>query len=166
MKVWQNLVIITPCQKGHINQVKLNAEENSAFEPEWQPLVDLRFYKGEEEKAAMLSRDNRLTDKKDFDNLKEKGKIVQSNSFALAFFKRPDSEASRFGFVVSTKISKLSTERNKAKRALREAVRQSLSYIIKGYDCAFLARPQITKKYTDEIMREVKEALMQAQILQ
>lgn len=112
----------------------------------------------------MLSREYRLTEKSDFDRVKEKGRVVQSNSFALAVFDRKDGKPSRFGFIVSTKISKASTLRNRAKRALREGARHALTYVEKGFDCVFLAKPIIVKKYTDELMREVGETLKKAEV--
>lgn len=107
----------------------------------------------------MLPTQNSLTKSEDFDKVKEKGKLFQSNSFALAVLKRDDEKPSRFGFVVSTKISKQATLRNRVKRALREAVRQYLYYIIKEHDFVFLAKGVIVKMTTAEIMREVKQFL-------
>lgn len=49
--------------------------------------------------------------------------------------------------------------RNKIKRALREAVRHNLAYIKPGYSIIFLTKPIIVKKYTQEIMDEVRIAL-------
>ncbi len=112
----------------------------------------------------MLSKQNRLTSEKDFNVIKEKGSVVQSDSFAIAFLKRGDEYPSRFGFIVSTKIDKRATIRNRAKRALREGVRHELTFIQNGYDCVILAKPIIVKKYTDELMREVHEILKKAKI--
>jgi ribonuclease P protein component len=107
----------------------------------------------------MLPTENSLTKSEDFEKVKSKGKLLQSNSFALAIMKRDDEKPSRFGFVVSTKISKQATLRNRVKRALRESIRQSLYYLPKEHDFVFLAKGLIVKMSTPEIMREVQQFL-------
>ena len=103
----------------------------------------------------MLAQQNRLTEKKEFNLVKEKGQIVRGTSFALAFYFRDDTGPSKFGLIVSTKISRNATKRNYIRRALWEALRQNLYQTKKGYDCVLLAQPEAVKKYTDEIMHEV-----------
>jgi ribonuclease P protein component len=49
--------------------------------------------------------------------------------------------------------------RNRIKRALREAVRQSLWQAKKGKSVLFLAKTTIVKKSTEEIMGQVRQAL-------
>lgn len=104
----------------------------------------------------MLPDQYRLRKSQDFETVREKGRVFQSESFALAAAKREDREPPRFGFVVSTKISKKATLRNRVKRALREAVRHLLVYLPRGQDFVFLAKSVSVNKTTDEIMREVK----------
>ncbi len=113
----------------------------------------------------MLDRKNRLTKKSEFEKVREEGKVASSDSFSLSFLNREDSKPSRFGFIVSTKISKAATIRNRAKRALREGVRQSIAYIKDGYDCVVLAKPIIVKRYTDEIIRELQKTLKTADLM-
>ncbi len=112
----------------------------------------------------MLDRKNRLTKKSEFEKVREEGKVFASDSFSLSILKREEEGPARFGFVVSNKISKAATIRNRAKRALREGVRHSLAYAKNGYDCVFLAKPIIVKKYTDELIREVQKALNTAEV--
>lgn len=107
----------------------------------------------------MLARQNRLREEADFERVKSRGRIIQSKSFGFSLYYRGDSDPSRFGFIVSNKISKDSTRRNRIKRSLSEAVRHSISYIKLGYDCVFLAKQLIVNKYTDELMNEVKKVL-------
>lgn len=107
----------------------------------------------------MLPVDRRITQKSDFDKIKAEGMIINSHSFSVSYIARDKSKPSRFGYIISTKISKQATIRNRAKRAIREGIRQQLAFIPNGFDCVFLAKPIIVKTYTDEILREVKEAL-------
>src|SRR3989344_6049245 len=113
----------------------------------------------------MLALQYRLKTKDDFERVEKKGKIFQSESFGLAIYKRHDDNLPRFGFIVSTKISKAASARNKARRSLNEAIRQTATYIKPGFDCIFLSKPIIVKKYTDEIMREVNDSLKKAKLM-
>lgn len=110
----------------------------------------------------MLSRTNRLTGDKNFQRVKSQGKVFQSDSFGLAFFERGDALPSKFGFVVSNKISKKATERNKIKRAMREAVRGVVEKTKLGYDIVFLVKQRLVLKENSGIGEEIKEALVKS----
>lgn len=114
----------------------------------------------------MLAKVYRLTKKKEFEQTKEKGKLYQSGSFGMLVLDRGDNEPSKFGFVISTKIAKDAVIRNKTKRALRESVRQTLSYMKPGYNVVFLTKQAITRAYTHDIMDEVKKNLESAGIVE
>lgn len=103
----------------------------------------------------MLAHINRLTGTEDFDRAKEKGKLFQSNSFAIAVLAREDKEPSRFGFVVSNKISKKANIRNKIKRALRETVKQNLPKLKTGFDVIFLVKKVVLSRPVKDIVDEV-----------
>jgi ribonuclease P protein component len=107
----------------------------------------------------MLAKESRLKDKVDFNRVQEKGNIYQSTNFGVAYLDRKDSNPSRFGFIVSTKISKDAYDRNRIKRALSEAVRISSVDLRKGFDVVFLAKTSIIRAPTADIMKEVKTAL-------
>jgi len=110
----------------------------------------------------MLARTNSLKTNADFTRVKTQGKKVPSDSFTLVFIKSEKEGPSRFGFVISTKISKHASLRNRAKRAMSEGVRRSTYFVKEGYDCVFLAKPIIVKKYTNDLMKEVEETLIKA----
>lgn len=107
----------------------------------------------------MLSRDHTLKGSKNFEEVEKRGRVFQSETFGLAYVKREDNEKSQFGFVVSTKVSPDAVNRNRIKRALSEAVRQSLQEIKKGNNIVFLVKQAATRKSTDGLMKEVKIAL-------
>ena len=113
----------------------------------------------------MLPRENRLISKRSFDETREKGKLLQSKSFGLVFLQRDDREPSRFGFIVSTKISKKAVIRNKIKRSLREPVSADLLNINKGFDVVFLVKKKALITEKDEIRKEVTEVLDTAGLL-
>jgi ribonuclease P protein component len=114
----------------------------------------------------MLARHNRLTKKEEFEAVREQGKVLQSESFFFSYYKRDDDNPSRFGFVVTKKISPHATARNKAVRSMREGVRQTVSYVKPGYDIVMVAKPIIIRKYTSDLMREVDLILQKTKLLQ
>ena len=113
----------------------------------------------------MLAKKYRLTKKSEFDLLKKEGKAVSFPYFTLSYLKREDKDDPRFGFIITTQISKNASLRNRAKRSLSEGVRQSLYAMKKGYDVVFIAKPKIVKVYTSDLMREVNDSLRKAKLL-
>lgn len=112
----------------------------------------------------MLARKFMLKDRSDFDLIKKKGKSLNSESFILRYYYDKNAPVSKFGFIVTTKVSKKASLRNKAKRALSEGVRRSIFAVKKGYLCLIIAKPVIIKKYTPEIMKEIDETLKKANL--
>lgn len=107
----------------------------------------------------MLPDLNRLTGKKNFDRVEKEGEVCQSQNFGVAYIKRGDKNPSRFGVIVSTKISKDAVDRNRIKRSLREAVRHILFELNPGYDVIFLTKPSIMRTPTDVAMKEAQRTL-------
>lgn len=105
----------------------------------------------------------RGTDK--FKEVEERGKIFQSDSFGLSYFNRGDRDVSLFGFIVSKKIAGEAALRNRAKRAMSEAVRINMGQAKPGFDVVFLAKQKILRNSTESIMREVGVALKETGIL-
>ena len=74
-------------------------------------------------------------------------------------------EFSRFGFVISTKVSKRSTIRNSIRRRLREALRLRFAEIKPGFDGVFMCRPETkTLEYAD-FVKIVDELLNKTKLL-
>jgi ribonuclease P protein component len=110
----------------------------------------------------MLPQLNRLTGNKNFQRVEAEGRVFQSANFGVAYVERKDDEPSRYAFIVSTKISKIAVERNRVKRIMREAVRQSLFESKPGYDICFLTKQSIMRIPTDLIVKEIKKSLRDA----
>ena len=113
----------------------------------------------------MLSREYTLKGEKNFNEIEKKGKVFQSECFGVAYLKREDKEVSKFGFIVSNKVSPDAVNRNRIKRALSEAVRQSLTEVKKSNNIVFLVKQAATRKSTDLLMKETKAALSQAGLI-
>lgn len=114
---------------------------------------------------TMLARINRLTKKRSFEKVKEQGKLFQGQNFAIAVLARRDKEPCRFGFVVSNKISKKATIRNRIRRVLREAARANLPRLKAGFDVIFLVKKKILDVKTEEIGDEASSILKKAGLL-
>lgn len=106
----------------------------------------------------MLPGENRLTTKRDFDRALNNGKMIQSASFGFAYLKVDDSP-SRFGFIISNKISKLAVRRNRVRRILRQTVRENLPTTPNGFLFVILARRNILERTAGEIKKEVENVL-------
>jgi ribonuclease P protein component len=107
----------------------------------------------------MLAKKFKLTGKKDFDRVQKDGTVFQSVNFGIARVSRNDEIPSKFAFIVSTKVAKDAVDRNRAKRAMSEAVRINSIHLVPGYDVVFLAKISIARVSTTEIMKEVQTAL-------
>lgn len=112
----------------------------------------------------MLSKKYRLQKDKDFDLVFKKGKNLDSE-FLFLKLRKNDLEISRFGFILSKKISKNATVRNKIKRRLREVVRKELGNIKSGFDIIIVAKPRIVGKDYLEIREGVGGLLREAGLL-
>lgn len=107
----------------------------------------------------MLKRINRLSKRKEFQEIREKGRILQSSIFGLVVLKKDDDEK-RFGFIISKKISKRAVDRNKIKRYLAESVRQNLEEIPAGIRAIFLAKKSLLGKRQKEVEDEVVKIIL------
>lgn len=93
----------------------------------------------------MLPEVNRLKKKKDFERVFKEGKGFKEDFLFLKIVKNNLKE-SRFGFVVSQKVSKKAVLRNKIKRRLREIIRLSLPKVKKGIDGVLIIKAEIKTK--------------------
>lgn len=113
----------------------------------------------------MLPRVNRLPDQKSIQKAKNEGVIYQKKNFGVSLLDRKDNGPSRFVFIVSNKITKSAVKRNRITRAMREAIRYSITKMRGGYDVVFLAKKMSAKKLTEDIMNEVNEFLKEAKLI-
>lgn len=111
----------------------------------------------------MLPQQYRLKKKKDFERVFKKGKGLKE-TFLFLKFKKNKLQESRFGFLVSQKVSKKAVERNKVKRRLRELIRLKLPEIKKGIDIVLITKPGLEKKNFQEMEEMVNKLFKKAKL--
>lgn len=102
----------------------------------------------------MLPLKNRLKNKKDFDEVFKKGKGAEG-FFLFLKTKNNGLNESRFGFIVSRKVSKKAVIRNKIKRKLRAATGSRTDFIKKGLDVVVFVKKGGDKKELLEMEKEL-----------
>jgi len=113
---------------------------------------------------TMLPKLNRLKKKKDFEAVFKKGKSFK-NSFLVLKITPNKLEISRFGLIVSQKVSKKAVIRNKVRRRLSEIIRKKMKEtclpagrVKNGQDMVLIALPGLENKSfleTEEILTDI-----------
>ena len=109
----------------------------------------------------MLPKKNCLKRKKDFERVFKEGKGLKEG---FLFLKHASNrlEASRFGVVVSQKVSKKAVVRNKVKRRIRAIVAQKLQEMGEGKDFVFVALPGLENRDFQELEEMINKLLKKA----
>jgi len=112
----------------------------------------------------MLRLNRRITSASDWKRLHIKGRLVRSPIIVLKVV-RTKRQYTRFGFSISTKVSKHAIIRNRIKRQLRAIINELLDSIIEGYDIGVLVRPAIVGKQYKNIAKTLTSLLQQAKVV-
>jgi len=114
----------------------------------------------------MLQLENRLKASRDFDRVWKVGCFFSTANLKMKIAPNKKN-VSRFGFVVSTKISKLAVVRNRIKRQVREVSRLLIKdgQIKCGFDAVILLERGLIDKKTEIISVEVKKIFSLAGLL-
>lgn len=112
----------------------------------------------------MLPNKNRLKKAKDFENVFKKGNGFKEN-FLICKVSSNGSDVSRFGFIISQKVSKKANVRNKLKRRLRELVKLKLTNIKKGVDGVLICQSGLEKLDFNRIEEVVDRLFKKARIM-
>ncbi len=111
----------------------------------------------------MLPKVNRLTKKKEFENVFKKGKSSYNEIVGIKVVLKTVNSV-RFGIVISNKVSKKATKRNRIRRQVREIFWLTLNKIKQG-DYVLIARPAIVKKTYKEIESSIIKNLRKLKAL-
>ncbi len=113
---------------------------------------------------GMLKKINRLKKKKDFEKVLKDGKGFKEDFLLFKIIKN-NLKISRFGFIISQRVSKKATVRNKLKRKMSELVKIKLEKIKRGIDGAFIVFPGLENKDFWEIEGIIEKIFTKAKIL-
>ncbi len=112
----------------------------------------------------MLPKINRVKKKRDFEAIFKEGLKFKNNLFILRVAKNHLNE-NRIGFVVSLKVSKKATVRNKIRRRLAEAVKVYIDNIERGTDLVFIVLPGAEKNNFFDTKNAVSFTLNKAKLI-
>jgi len=106
----------------------------------------------------VLKKVNRIKKRKEFEEIRLKGKIYQSVLFGLVV-KMDGSKDKKFGMIVSKKISLKAVDRNKIRRRLSEVIGKNLSEVSEGVSAIILAKKRLMEVGIAEIDSEFKRTI-------
>lgn len=110
----------------------------------------------------MLKKQHRLAKTKEIKAVFERGRGFFNPNFSVKF--NPERPAgARFTVVVSTRVSKNATLRNRLKRLVREFIRLNLNGFKSG-DYVVSVKPQALKTTSQELVLSLEKLLIQAKI--
>ncbi len=108
----------------------------------------------------MLEQKYRIRKKKDIEKIFKKGKNLKQDFLILKSLAN-NLGFSRFGFIVSQKVSKKASIRNKIKRKLRESIRLKIKPDGKSRDNLFIVLPGLEIR---QIESNIEKILKKAKI--
>jgi ribonuclease P protein component len=106
----------------------------------------------------MLKKKNRIHLKNDFDRVFEHGNSFYNKILGIKFCKN-NLSISRFGIIVSSKISKGAVKRNQIKRIIRDYLQENIDNIESSRDFVIITLPEIEKKDKFEIRKALFNTL-------
>ena len=112
----------------------------------------------------MLAEINRLKQKKDIERVFRKGENFKEDFLILKLAKNSLNKV-RFAFIVSQKVSKKATIRNKIRRRLKDLAQSKLKKIKKGMDVLLIALPGLETKDFWEIEEIINKLFSKAKLI-
>ncbi len=112
----------------------------------------------------MLPKKYRLISKKDFEKVFKTGRGRHGKILGIKFAQN-NLENSRFGFIISKKVSPKAVMRNRIKRQVREIIHLNLDSIKNGLDIVIICHPEIIKKNYQEIEEAILKTIKEIKIL-
>lgn len=113
----------------------------------------------------MLKKINCLKRKKDFERVFKKGKGFKEDFLILKFVKN-NFKNSRFGIIVSQKISKKAFIRNKIKRRIKTLIHSRLPNIKKSIDAVLIILPGLENQDFWELEATINKIFEKAKMIE
>lgn len=114
----------------------------------------------------VLPKQNRLHTSSEIYTIRKEGNHLYNQFFTCFFVTDTTSKEPRFAFVVSSKVSKNATNRNRTKRLLRQAVHELLPHITKTASVVCVAKTDLSGVPLQTIKGEVERTLRKAEVLE
>jgi len=111
----------------------------------------------------MFARANRLAKKRDVDRVWKRGKRVRAPRFYVCVLPN-NQNVVRCTVVVSLRVSKKATIRNRLKRRIREILRAALPTLRPGFDLLVSAAPGLERDDFSVLKKNVHDALKHARL--
>ena len=112
----------------------------------------------------MLPKDSRLTKRTDFEKVARGSRPTHSKYLILKKSPNPNHKT-KFGIVISTKVSKKAVVRNKIRRRIREVLRSNLSKIKPDYKVILVVKNTVIDKDYQELKQDLETILKKASLL-
>lgn len=119
-------------------------EENPRIFNQEKKRKENSLEKKEKRKMATYSLKKYRLKGNEFREVLKKGRGFRVESLVLKLLRKEKEK--RFGFLISKKVLKKATQRNKLKRRLREILRERVEKIEDGIRAVFIALPGLEKK--------------------
>jgi len=113
---------------------------------------------------TMRPRVNRLKKKSEIERVFKEGKKFKEDFLILKLAKNSLNKV-RFAFIVSQKVSKKATIRNKIRRRLKDLAQSKLKKIKKGMDVLLIALPGLETKDFWEIEEIINKLFSKAKLI-
>ena len=111
-----------------------------------------------------MLKKNVLRRKSDFSAIYNKGKSV-GERYIVLFYKKNNLGYSRKAFLSSKKVGK-AVVRNRARRLMRESVRQLEDRFPEGYDYIFIARNTIVNSKCADVKKSIEAAIRRLKVIE
>lgn len=112
----------------------------------------------------MLPKRYRIRKNKDFKRIACFGQKKYTQEIILKWLKN-NLKSSRYGIVVSLKVAKKATIRNKIKRQISEIIRKNIGFIKPGYDIIFITTPAIKNLSFQKIKNKINYLLNKSHLI-
>ena len=113
----------------------------------------------------MLSQENRLDIRTYYSEIRGHGKKVFDPYFSL-YYRQQNDTPPRLNTIISKKISKAATKRNRMRRLIHQAAQELIPQIKLGFDGLFFVHKDFSQESSTTITQKIKEMLIYAKIYQ
>ena len=109
----------------------------------------------------MLASEYHIKKQGEISRVTRMGHKVHRSWYTVCLYYRGDNEIPRFAFIISNKISKLATSRNRIRRVFNDTIRYNIKNIPKGVDLVLLAKPELANQMSDAIQKDFTEFIIE-----